>query len=117
MRRILFALALLFAPIAPLFAAHSSAASSASAPRLSDAEIQQKIHVKLQKSKIGKDGFVAHVKGGVVTWEGHTSVPQHKGAATRMAKSAGAVRVVNNIQISDGAKPGQPLRRAKVESE
>jgi hypothetical protein len=70
--------------------------------------------MKLAKSKIGKDGFVPKVHGGVVTWEGRTAVPQHKGAATRMAKSAGAVRVVNNIQISDGAKPGQPLRHAQV---
>jgi hypothetical protein len=29
---------------------------------------------------------------------------QHKGAATRMAKSAGAIQVINNIKISDGAK-------------
>ena len=31
-----------------------------------------------------------------------------------MAKAAGAVRVVNNIQVSAGTKPGQPLRRAQV---
>jgi hypothetical protein len=31
-----------------------------------------------------------------------------------MAKTSGAVRVVNNIQITDGARPGQPLRRAQV---
>ncbi len=85
-----------------------------SAARLSDTEIEQKIRTKLAKSKIGKDGFVPKVHGGVVTWEGRTGVPQHKGAATRMAKSAGAVRVVNNIQISDGSKPGQPLRHAQV---
>ena len=89
----------------------------AAAARFSDAEILQKLHTKLSKSKIGKDGFVPHVKSGVVTWEGRTAVPQHKGAATRMAKSAGAVRVVNNIQVSDGAKPGQPLRHAKIDSE
>jgi hypothetical protein len=29
---------------------------------------------------------------------------QHKGAATRMAKSAGAIQVVNNIKISGDAK-------------
>jgi osmotically-inducible protein OsmY len=83
-------------------------------PRFSDAEIEQKIRTKLAKSKIGKDGFVPKVHGGVVTWEGRTGVPQHKGAATRMAKAAGAIRVVNNIQISDGAKPGQPLRHVQV---
>ena len=95
-------------------ASTAPAHQAVSAPRLSDAEIEQKIRTKLAKSKIGRDGFVPKVHGGVVTWEGRTGVPQHKGAATRMAKSAGAVRVVNNIQISDGAKPGQPLRRALV---
>ncbi len=85
------------------------------AARFSDSEIEQKIKTKLAKSKIGKDGFVPKVKGGVVTWTGRTSVPQHKGAATRMAKSAGAVRVVNNIEIAGGAKPGQPARHATVE--
>jgi osmotically-inducible protein OsmY len=88
--------------------------AGASVSRPSDSEIEQKIHTKLAKSKIGLDGFVARVHGGVVTWEGRTGVPQHKGAATRMAKTSGAVRVVNNIQISGGAKPGQPLRRAQV---
>ena len=37
-------------------------------------------------------------------WEGTTAVVQHKGSATRMAKSAGAKRVVNNIKITDAAK-------------
>ncbi|MGA2184409.1 MAG: BON domain-containing protein [Bryobacteraceae bacterium] len=100
-----------------LRAASGSTASThqaSAAPRLSDNEIEQKIRTKLAKSKIGRDGFVPKVHGGVVTWEGRTGVPQHKGAATRMAKAAGAVRVVNNIQVSDGAKPGQPLRHARV---
>lgn len=114
MRTVLCTVALLLAPLVS-FAGSARPAATTGAVRASDAEIEQKIHTKLAKSKIGKDGIVAHVKGGVVTWEGHTAVPQHKGAATRMAKSAGALRVVNNIQISDGAKPGQPLRRAQVE--
>lgn len=100
-----------------LRAASTSAASThrtGAAARFSDAEIEQTIHTKLAKSKIGKDGFVAKVHGGVVTWEGRTGVPQHKGAATRMARTSGAIRVVNNIQITDGSKPGQPLRRAQV---
>ena len=60
--------------------------------------------MKLAKSKIGKDGFKYHVSHGVVTWEGKTDVIQHKGSATRMAHSAGATGVVNNIQISANAK-------------
>jgi len=117
MRRIIVFLIALFLPVTGALAAsgpRTSAQQSGATSRLSDAEIEQKLHTKLAKSKIGKDGFVPKVHNGVVTWEGHTSVPQHKGAATRMAKSSGAVRVVNNIQISDGAKPGQPLRHAQV---
>jgi hypothetical protein len=72
--------------------------------KLSDSEIESNIRTKLAKSKIGKDGFTPHVKGGVVTWEGSTNVIQHKGAATRMARTSGASQVVNNIKISDAAR-------------
>jgi osmotically-inducible protein OsmY len=71
---------------------------------LSDATIEQKIRMKLSKSKIGADKFTVKVQGGIAYWEGKTNVIQHKGAATRMAKTAGAVAVVNNIQISDAAR-------------
>src|ERR1700729_2188248 len=67
----------------------------------SDAEIEAIIHTKLAKSKIGKDGLTVHVKGGVAIWEGTTNVMQHKGAAARMAKTAGAIQVVNKIKITD----------------
>jgi hypothetical protein len=85
-----------------------------------DKAIESAIRVKLAKSKIGKDGFTVRVQGGVAFWEGATSVVQHKGAATRMAKSSGAKRVVNNIKISDEAKEKaadnleQGRRRAQV---
>lgn len=74
--------------------------------KFSDAEIEATIKAKLAKSKIGKEGFQVHIKDGVATWTGTTKVMQHKGAATRMAKTAGAIRVVNNIKVSepDGAK-------------
>jgi hypothetical protein len=70
----------------------------------SDAEVEATIRAKLAKSKIGKDGFTVHVHNGVATWQGATRVMQHKGAATRMAKTAGAIQVVNNIKISDDAR-------------
>lgn len=60
--------------------------------------------MKLAKSKIGADKFQFHAQGGVVTIEGKTDVIQHKGAATRMARTAGAVAVVNHIQISEAAR-------------
>ena len=73
--------------------------------KFSDAEVEATIKAKLAKSKIGKEGFQVHVKEGVATWTGSTTVMQHKGAATRMAKAAGAIHVVNNIKVSGQAGP------------
>src|SRR4029077_10729876 len=81
--------------------AASTQTKSHSEDKFSDAEIEATIKAKLAKSKIGKDGFQVHVKDRVATWTGTTSVMQHKGAATRMAKTAGATRVVNNIKASE----------------
>ncbi len=89
----------------PALAVSPAAASTiqrAAAPN--DAQIEAAIRVKLAKSKIGKDGFHFRVQRGVVTWEGTTNVIQHKGSATRMARTAGAVQVINNIQVSNAAK-------------
>ena len=74
------------------------------ASALQDKETEALIRTKLAKSKIGKDGFTVRVQGGVAYWDGSTNVVQHKGAATRMAKTAGAKKVVNNIKVSDAAK-------------
>lgn len=84
--------------------ASGTTTKAASAPAKSDAQIDAAIRTKLAKSKIGKDGFRFRVQHGVVTWEGTTNVIQHKGSATRMARTAGATQVINNIQISDSAK-------------
>jgi hypothetical protein len=84
------------------------AAQSPPPPVYSDAQIEARLKERLAKSVIGKDGFTLRVRGSVVYWEGKTSVAQHKGAATRMAKSAGARRVVNNIQVINGRTPGKP---------
>ncbi len=62
------------------------------------------IRTKLAKSKMASEGFTIHVHNKVATWEGKTNVIQHKGAATRMAHTAGAEQVVNNIKISDEAR-------------
>jgi hypothetical protein len=85
-----------------------------------DKNIEQAIRAKLATSKIGKDGFTVRVQGGIAYWEGNTNVVQHKGAATRMAKTAGARAVVNHIKTSDAAKQKaadnleQGRRRAQV---
>jgi osmotically-inducible protein OsmY len=85
----------------------SSLAKSHSEGKFSDAEIEATIKAKLAKSKIGQDGLQIHVKDRVATWTGTTTVMQHKGAATRMAKSAGALQVKNNIKIADEAVAGK----------
>ena len=85
-----------------------------------DAQIEAEIRARLAKSVIGKDGFTVRVQGGVAYWEGNTDVVQHKGAATRMAKSAGANKVVNKIKVGDAAKQKaagnleQGRRRAQI---
>ena len=86
-------------------------------PKLGDAQIEAAIRAKLAKSKIGKDGFRFKVAKGVVTWDGTTDVVQHKGSATRMAKTAGAAQVVNNIQVSARGKDKAmaTLKKAHVE--
>jgi hypothetical protein len=100
------------------FASTATTRTSAMPPNtVSDLQITQTIQTKLAKSKIGKDGFRFHVMRGVVTWEGTTNVIQLKGSATRMAKAAGATRVVNNIQVSSAAKAkaAQQLKKALVQ--
>ena len=75
-----------------------------SAPKLTDAQLESAIRAKLAKSKISSDGFQVKVQGGVAHLQGKTDVLQHKGVATRFARSAGAVAVDNQIQVSDAAR-------------
>ena len=70
----------------------------------SDAAIEAAIRAKFARSKINADKFQVHVQGGVATIEGRTDVIQHKGVATRMAKTGGALAVNNHVQTSDAAK-------------
>ena len=88
------------APKAPLPAAKPPQRPTAQ----SDALVEAAIRAKFAKSKINADKFQVHVQGGVATIEGKTDVIQHKGVATRMAKTAGAIAVTNHIQTSDAAK-------------
>lgn len=78
-------------------------------PPVSDQQIEASLQQRLAKSTIREEGFTVRVKDGVVYWSGTTSVPQRKGAATRMANSAGARRVVNNIRVT-GAKAPSPAK-------
>jgi hypothetical protein len=86
----------------------------------SDAQIEAIIRAKFSRSKINVEKFQVHVQGGVATIEGKTNVVQHKGTATRLARTGGALAVNNHIQISDAAKQKaaesleQGRRRAQV---
>jgi hypothetical protein len=86
----------------PATPAASKAASKAQ-PKLSDAQLEGAIRSKFAKSK-SANGFTVHVQGGVASIEGKTDIVQHKAAATRMAKTAGAVAVNNRVQVSEAAK-------------
>ena len=86
-------------------AGNSPNVNRAAVPNMTDAQIERDIKARLARSpKISLDKFTVKVQGGIATFEGKTNVIQHKGVATRMAKSAGAKAVVNNIQISDAAR-------------
>ena len=82
--------------------------------------IEATIRAKFAKSKINVEKFQVHVQGGVATIEGKTNVIQHKGTATRLAKTGGAIAVNNHILIADAAKQkaadnlDQGRRRAQV---
>lgn len=81
----------------------------------SDAEINAVLKAKLARSKIAADGFKFSVQGGIVYIDGKTDVPQHKGAATRMANTSGAKAVVNRIVVSPeaGAKATANLHKSQ----
>jgi hypothetical protein len=89
---------------APAKAAPGKAAPGPARAAVSDAQLEAAIRAKFAKSKVNAEKFQVHVQGGVATIEGRTNVVQHKGTATRMARTAGAVAVNNHIQVSDAAK-------------
>lgn len=95
-----------FLLLAALGAAQKPDAAKAAGakPPVPDAELERAIRERLAKSKCAEDGFTVRVQGGVATLEGRTNVVQRKGAATRMAKTAGAKKVINRIQVSDEAR-------------
>ena len=88
-------------------------AAQSPARGLRDQQIQDDIRERLAKSVIGKDNFKVTVREGVAYWEGSTTVPQHKGAATRMAKAAKARSVVNKIVVqAPTARAGTPAPKS-----
>ncbi len=93
---------------------------TAAKPSPADAELENAIRQRFAKSKSGADKFTVRVQGGVATIEGKTDVVQRKSAATRMARTAGARKVVNKIEVSETARQGSAenlasgRRRAQV---
>jgi BON domain-containing protein len=108
------------APAHERAAASPKAAARHTQPSLTDAQLEAAIRARFARSKIDADHFRVRVQGGVATLEGHTNVIQHKGVATRLSKSAGAVAVTNRIEISEAARAKaagnleQGRRRAQV---
>src|SRR5438874_13720830 len=89
---------------APPAAPTKTPAKAPAKPRMSDAQLEAAIRARFARSKINADKFQVRVQGGVATIEGKTDVIQHKGVATRMSKSAGAIAVNNRVQISQSAR-------------
>lgn len=88
----------------PAAAAPAHSRSKKPPPNLTDPQLEAAIRAKFAKSKINDDKFTVRVSGGTATIEGKTGIVQHKGTATRMARTAGARLVVNKVQVSDAAK-------------
>jgi hypothetical protein len=114
-RKLLVALAYVVA-----LAGLSQAATAAGKPAplasklIPDAQIERTIRAKFAKSKISVEHFTVTVQNGVATIEGKSNVIQHKGVATRLAKSGGAVAVKNNIQISEAARAKAAAKLARI---
>ena len=88
---------------APPVHQRAAAPPQSTKPRLSDAQLEAAIRAKFARSKSASK-FTVHVQGGVATIEGKTDVVQHKGVATRMCKTAGALAVNNRVEVSEAAR-------------
>lgn len=89
-------------------------ASKLSTQTVPDAQVERTIRAKFAKSKINAEHFIVSVQNGVATIEGKTNVIQHKGVATRLAKTGGAVAVQNHIQVSEAARAKAAAKLAQV---
>ena len=107
MIRFVLAIALLYA----VSGYSQTAAKAATAPKREasatvgkDVQIEKAIRARFAKSKISSEHFEVKVQDGVATISGKTDVIQRKGTATRLARLAGATRVINHIEVSEAAK-------------
>ena len=79
-------------------------APAPSTPRWKDIELKKAIEERFARSAIAINRFHVEVKDGVARITGKTDVMQHKGVATRLAKSMGAKAVKNDVEITDAAR-------------
>ncbi|MCE5308835.1 MAG: BON domain-containing protein [Acidobacteriales bacterium] len=91
----------------------SHARKGGAAPAMSDAALESAIRQRFARSKAASENFQVRVAGGTATIEGRTDVIQRKGAATRMARAAGARQVINKIVISQAARDKANANLAK----
>lgn len=82
----------------------SQSKSTASAPHWKDAELRKAIEQRFARSAIAVDKFKVDVNDGVAHITGKTDVIQHKGVATRLARSMGARAVKNDVEVSQAAR-------------
>lgn len=89
----------------PVAATKKAAAPPAAAhPAQTDAQLEKAIRERFAESKIAEDKFEVHVQGGKATITGSTNVLQHKGTATRLARSMGAAEVINKVEPTEEAR-------------
>ncbi|MBI3666693.1 MAG: BON domain-containing protein [Acidobacteria bacterium] len=74
------------------------------APRWKDNELKKAIEARFSRSAIAADHFRVEVKEGAAYITGKTDVMQHKGVATRLARSVGAKEVHNEVEVSEAAR-------------
>ena len=73
-------------------------------PRWKDAELRKAIEERFARSAIAVDKFKVEVSNGVARITGKTDVMQHKGVATRLARSMGAKEIRNEVEVSEAAR-------------
>jgi hypothetical protein len=115
-RKFIFALVLVvaFAGLSQAASAVKPVTGAAGSSRMPDSQVERAIRAKFAKSKINAEHFTVSVQNGVATIDGKTSVIQHKGVATRLAKTGGAVAVQNRIVISEEARARAAAKLARV---
>ncbi|MFN7936570.1 MAG: BON domain-containing protein [Bryobacteraceae bacterium] len=104
MRILLLILAFAAAFAAPPATQEAKKKTTTSAASTSDTTLEKDIRARLARSKLAPNNIQVAVKNGVATLDGQVKVVQHKGIATRMAKTAGAKQVVNRIKIDEAAR-------------